>query len=93
MPKYAEELVEILYIKPHTIIANKEYGLTLGTSAPYPNHRWVVSPQSGGVKIGKLAASHATGARRRTRVRRRRCSRSRQTKIGLLARSLVALRV
>ena len=49
---YAEELVEILYIKPHTINANKEYDLTLGPSAPNPKYRWVVSPRSGGVKIG-----------------------------------------
>jgi hypothetical protein len=59
--KYAEELVGVLYIKPHTIIVNKEYDLTLGA-----------------------------------RVRRRQeamFSRSRRTKIGLLARSLVTLRV
>ena len=41
-PKYAEELSEILYSKPHTNIANKEYDLTLGTSAPDPNHRRIV---------------------------------------------------
>ena len=41
-PKYAEELVEILYSKHHTNIANKEHDLTLGTSAPDPNHRRIV---------------------------------------------------
>jgi hypothetical protein len=55
-PKYAEELVDVLYIKPHTIMANIEYAITLGTCAPDPNHRWVVSPRSGGVKIGKTDA-------------------------------------
>jgi hypothetical protein len=30
--KYAEELVGALYIKPHTIIANKDCALTLGAS-------------------------------------------------------------
>jgi hypothetical protein len=29
MLKYAEEFVGVLYIKPHTIIANKVYDLTL----------------------------------------------------------------
>jgi hypothetical protein len=55
-PYYAEELAEILYIKPHTINANKESDLTLGTSAPHPKYRRVVSPRSGGVKIGKIEA-------------------------------------
>jgi hypothetical protein len=34
-PKYAEELVGILYIKPHAIILNELYDLTLGTEAFY----------------------------------------------------------
>ena len=45
-----------MYIKPHAIIANEEYDLTPGTSAPDPNHRRVVSPRPGGDKIGKIEA-------------------------------------
>jgi len=56
-PKYAEELVGILYIKPHAIIVNEQYDLTLGTGAPDLNHRRLVSPRAGGVKIGKIEAS------------------------------------
>ncbi len=41
-PNYAEGLVEVLYSKPHTNIANNVYELTLGTSAPDPNHRRIV---------------------------------------------------
>jgi hypothetical protein len=41
-PKYAEELVGILYIKPHAVMANEENDLTLGASAPDPNHRRMV---------------------------------------------------
>jgi hypothetical protein len=56
VPKYAEELVGILYIKPHAIIANEQYDLTLGTGAPDPNHRWIVGTRACGVKIGKIEA-------------------------------------
>jgi hypothetical protein len=45
-----------LYIKPHAIIANEEYDLTPGTSAPDPNHGWIVGTRPGGVKIGKIEA-------------------------------------
>jgi hypothetical protein len=55
-PKYAEELVGIFYIKPHAIIANEEYDLTLGISAPDSNHRRIVGTRPGGVKIGKMEA-------------------------------------
>jgi hypothetical protein len=41
-PIFAEELVAILYIKPHAVMANEEYDLTLGTSAPDSNHRRIV---------------------------------------------------
>ncbi len=56
--KYAEEFVGVLYIKPHTTIANKEYDLTLVASAPGPDHSRVVETHAlaGGVKIGKLEA-------------------------------------
>jgi hypothetical protein len=43
-PKYAEELVGILYVKPHAVIANEEYDLTLGSSAPDPNHHQTLCP-------------------------------------------------
>lgn len=57
-PKYAEEFVRVLYIKPHTIIANKEYDLTLVASAHDPAHRLVVGTRAlaGGVMIGKIEA-------------------------------------
>ncbi len=57
-PKYAEEFVRVLYIKPHTIIANKEYDLTLVASAPDPDHSRVVETHAlaRGVKIGKIEA-------------------------------------
>ena len=45
-----------MYIKPHAIIANEEYDLTPGTSAPDPNHGWIVGTRPGGVKIGKIEA-------------------------------------
>ena len=56
--KYAEGFVRVLYIKPHTIIANKVYDLTLVASAPDPAHRLVVGTcvLAGGVKIGKIEA-------------------------------------
>jgi hypothetical protein len=59
--KYAEELVGALYIKPHTIIANKDCALTLGASAPDPIHRRGVAPRPGGDKIGKIEAYCLSG--------------------------------
>jgi hypothetical protein len=58
-----------LYIKPHTIIANKEYDLTPVASAHDPDHSRVVETHAlaRGVKIGKIEAyylscdSSATG--------------------------------
>jgi hypothetical protein len=50
-----------LYIKPHTLIANKGYDLTLGASAPDPNHRRVVGTRPGGDKIGKIEAHCLSG--------------------------------
>lgn len=47
-----------MYIKPHTIIANKEYDRTLIASAPDPDHRQVVGTRvlADGVKIGGIEA-------------------------------------
>ena len=96
VPKYAEELVRILYIKPHAIIANKEYDLTLGSSAPDSNHRRIVGTRPCGVELGKIEA-YCLSRHRSTAVgqvpQKAMFLISRPTKIGLLARSLVALRV
>jgi len=50
-PKYDEELVGILYMKPHAIIVNEEYDRTLATSCSDPNHGLIVGKRPGGVKV------------------------------------------
>lgn len=63
--KYAEEFAGVLYIKPHTMIANKGYDLALFASAPDPDHSRVVETHAlaRGVKIGKIEAHYLSRER------------------------------
>jgi hypothetical protein len=62
--KDAEALIDILYITPYTIIANKEYDLMLVANAPTFDYGWIAEARVLHGVGQKILCDELDGARR-----------------------------